>query len=76
MLHEYVEALYDNESEWPDELAFKRGDILQIIHRQPIDGNLAEGWWYCTDKYGRNGIAPANRLNVLSQNVSKTHTIC
>lgn len=41
----YAKAIYDNIAECPDELAFKRGDLLTVIE-QDTDG--LEGWWLCT----------------------------
>lgn len=41
----YAKAIYENIAESPDELAFKRGDILQVIE-QDTDG--LDGWWLCT----------------------------
>lgn len=41
----YAKAIYDNIAESPDELAFKRGDLLTVIE-QDTDG--LEGWWLCT----------------------------
>lgn len=41
----YAKAIYDNIAESPDELAFKRGDMLTVIE-QDTDG--LEGWWLCT----------------------------
>lgn len=41
----YAKAIYDNIAESPDELAFKRGDILAVIE-QDTDG--LDGWWLCT----------------------------
>jgi len=64
-----AEALYDNDSEWQDELAFKKGDLLHVIDTNPAQGS-AEGWWVCLDVQGRRGIAPANRLQVLAKNLS------
>uniref|UniRef100_A0A1B0D495 Uncharacterized protein n=1 Tax=Phlebotomus papatasi TaxID=29031 RepID=A0A1B0D495_PHLPP len=40
----YAKAIYDNIAESPDELAFKRGDILTVIE-QDTDG--LTGWWLC-----------------------------
>lgn len=40
----YAKAIYDNIAESPDELAFKRGDILTVVE-QDTDG--LEGWWLC-----------------------------
>lgn len=28
-------AVYDNEAEWPDELAFERGEILRVLDERP-----------------------------------------
>ncbi|XP_014665848.1 PREDICTED: breast cancer anti-estrogen resistance protein 1-like [Priapulus caudatus] len=55
-------ALYDNIAESPDELAFRKGDIVSIIEESP--GGLV-GWWLCSLR-GRNGIAPANRLRAMA----------
>ncbi|KAK6479481.1 cas scaffolding protein family member 4-like isoform X1, partial [Huso huso] len=57
-----AKALYDNKAECSDELAFHKGDILTVIE-QNVAGS--EGWWRCS-LYGRQGLAPANRLHLLS----------
>ncbi|XP_041080143.1 cas scaffolding protein family member 4-like isoform X2 [Polyodon spathula] len=57
-----AKALYDNKAECSDELAFSKGDILTVIE-QNVEGS--EGWWRCS-LYGRQGLAPANRLHLLS----------
>uniref|UniRef100_A0A3B4ZC30 Cas scaffold protein family member 4 n=1 Tax=Stegastes partitus TaxID=144197 RepID=A0A3B4ZC30_9TELE len=54
-----AKALYDNTAECPDELAFRKGDIVTVMH-QNVAGT--SGWWMCS-LYGRHGLAPANRLN-------------
>uniref|UniRef100_A0A3Q3WJS5 Breast cancer anti-estrogen resistance protein 1 n=1 Tax=Mola mola TaxID=94237 RepID=A0A3Q3WJS5_MOLML len=54
-------ALYDNMPESPEELAFRKGDILTVIEQNT--GGL-EGWWLCS-LHGRQGIAPGNRLKLL-----------
>ncbi|TDH13458.1 hypothetical protein EPR50_G00034320 [Perca flavescens] len=58
-----AKALYDNTAECADELAFRKGDIIMVI-----DQNVAgtSGWWMCS-LYGRHGLAPANRLQLLPQ---------
>uniref|UniRef100_A0A3Q1HD59 SH3 domain-containing protein n=1 Tax=Anabas testudineus TaxID=64144 RepID=A0A3Q1HD59_ANATE len=58
-----AKALYDNTAECADELAFRRGDIITVM-----DQNVAgtSGWWMCS-LYGRHGLAPANRLQLLPQ---------
>ncbi|KAF6087509.1 Cas scaffold protein family member 4 [Phyllostomus discolor] len=56
-------ALYDNRPDCCDELAFCRGDILTILERNVPE---SEGWWRCS-LHGRQGLAPANRLQVLTE---------
>jgi hypothetical protein len=56
-------ALYETEAESPDELTFKKNDLLQIIHHDYMG---MEGWCLC--KLLRNtmvGLAPANRLKLI-----------
>ncbi|CAO2577501.1 Cas scaffolding protein family member 4 [Lemmus lemmus] len=57
-------ALYDNHPDCSDELAFSRGDILTILEQNVPE---SEGWWKCL-LHGRQGLAPANRLQVLKEN--------
>ncbi|XP_059933759.1 cas scaffolding protein family member 4 isoform X5 [Mesoplodon densirostris] len=54
-------ALYDNHPDGADELAFCRGDILTILEQNVPE---SEGWWKCL-LHGRQGLAPANRLEIL-----------
>ncbi|XP_062926025.1 enhancer of filamentation 1 isoform X1 [Mobula hypostoma] len=56
-----AKALYDNAPESPEELSFRKGDILTVIEQNT--GGL-EGWWLCS-LHGRQGIAPGNRLKLL-----------
>ncbi|RDD47115.1 Breast cancer anti-estrogen resistance protein 1 [Trichoplax sp. H2] len=58
-------ALYDNVAESPDELEFTKGDTVEVIER-----NLPklDGWWLC-QRRGRTGIAPANRLQLVTNRV-------
>ncbi|XP_021505770.1 cas scaffolding protein family member 4 isoform X4 [Meriones unguiculatus] len=56
-------ALYDNHPDCSDELAFSRGDILTIVDQNVPE---SEGWWKCL-LHGRQGLAPANRLQVLKE---------
>ncbi|XP_032113112.1 cas scaffolding protein family member 4 isoform X1 [Sapajus apella] len=56
-------ALYDNCPDCSDELAFSRGDILTILEQQVPE---SEGWWKCL-LHGRQGLAPANRLQILTE---------
>uniref|UniRef100_A0A668TL32 SH3 domain-containing protein n=1 Tax=Oreochromis aureus TaxID=47969 RepID=A0A668TL32_OREAU len=65
-IEELAKALYDNTAECPDELAFRKGDILTVINPN-VAGT--SGWWMCS-LYGRHGLAPANRLKLLPQIVT------
>ncbi|XP_008946716.1 PREDICTED: cas scaffolding protein family member 4 [Merops nubicus] len=57
-----AKALYDNKAECSDELAFRRGDILTVLEQNVVG---SEGWWKCS-LHGRQGLAPANRLQLLT----------
>ncbi|XP_072024250.1 LOW QUALITY PROTEIN: breast cancer anti-estrogen resistance protein 1-like [Amphiura filiformis] len=59
--HVLAKALYDNNAEAPDELAFRKGDVVTVLE-QNTSG--LEGWWLCSLN-GRQGIAPGNRLKLL-----------
>lgn len=67
-----AKALYDNTAECADELAFRKGDIIMVM-----DENVAgtSGWWMCS-LYGRQGLAPANRLQLLSHACSTGGSSC
>ncbi|KAF6284150.1 Cas scaffold protein family member 4 [Rhinolophus ferrumequinum] len=56
-------ALYDNRADCSEELAFSRGDILTILEQNVPE---SEGWWKCL-LHGRQGLAPANRLQILTE---------
>ncbi|KAM7126907.1 cas scaffolding protein family member 4 isoform 1-T1 [Molossus nigricans] len=56
-------ALYDNDPDCSDELAFCKGDILTILERNVPESH---GWWRCL-LHGRQGLAPANRLQILAE---------
>ncbi|XP_045151321.1 cas scaffolding protein family member 4 [Echinops telfairi] len=58
-----AKALYDNLPDCSDELAFCRGDILTILEQHVPE---SEGWWKCVLR-GRQGLAPANRLQMLTK---------
>ncbi|KAM6946513.1 cas scaffolding protein family member 4 [Lycodopsis pacificus] len=62
-MNKLAKALYDNTAERADELAFRKGDIVTVM-----DQNVAgtRGWWMCS-LYGWDGLAPANRLQLLPQ---------
>lgn len=60
-----AKAVYDNIAETPDEIAFRRGDVLTVIE---TDTNGLEGWWLCSFR-GKQGIAPGNRLKILTKMV-------
>ena len=54
--------MYDNLADAPDELSFRKGDIVTVIE-QDVDGLV--GWFLCL-LHGRQGIAPGNRLQLLT----------
>ncbi|MEQ2278619.1 hypothetical protein AMECASPLE_000749 [Ameca splendens] len=56
-----AKALYDNTAESPEELAFRKGDILMVLEQEQTGG---PGWWLCSLR-GKQGIVPANRLKIL-----------
>nr|XP_015802277.2 embryonal Fyn-associated substrate [Nothobranchius furzeri] len=56
-----AKALFDNTAESPEELAFRKGDILMVLEQEQTGG---PGWWLCS-LHGKQGIAPANRLRLL-----------
>ena len=56
-----AKALYDNLADAPDELTFRKGDIVTVIERD-VDGLV--GWWLCL-LHGRQGIVPGNRLKII-----------
>ncbi|KAM9250022.1 cas scaffolding protein family member 4 [Dugong dugon] len=58
-----AKALYDNPPDCADELAFCKGDILTILEQNVPE---SKGWWKCV-LHGREGLAPANRLQVLTE---------
>ncbi|KAJ8344690.1 hypothetical protein SKAU_G00288830 [Synaphobranchus kaupii] len=56
-----AKALFDNVAESPEELGFRKGDILMVLEQE----GSGPGWWVCS-LHGRQGIAPANRLRLLN----------
>ncbi|XP_071018509.1 cas scaffolding protein family member 4 [Oncorhynchus clarkii lewisi] len=56
-----AKALYDNIAECSDELGFRKGDVVTVL-QQEVEGSC--GWWMCFLS-GRQGLAPANRLQLL-----------
>uniref|UniRef100_A0A8C3RN61 Cas scaffolding protein family member 4 n=1 Tax=Chelydra serpentina TaxID=8475 RepID=A0A8C3RN61_CHESE len=63
-----AKALYDNKAECSDELAFRKGDILTVLEQNVLE---SEGWWKCS-LHGRQGLAPANRLQLLADSQAGT----
>ncbi|KAL8618056.1 hypothetical protein ACOMHN_044626 [Nucella lapillus] len=57
-----AKALYDNVAETLDELSFRRGEVVTVLDQ---DTGGLEGWWLCSLR-GARGIAPGNRLKILS----------
>ena len=54
-------AIFDNVAEESRELAFHKDDLLHVVSQNP---NGLNGWWLCQLK-GQEGLAPANRLQLL-----------
>ena len=54
-------ALYDNTAESPQELSFRRGDVLRVLQREGAGG--LDGWCLCS-LHGQQGIVPANRVTL------------
>ncbi|XP_051570282.1 embryonal Fyn-associated substrate-like [Myxocyprinus asiaticus] len=67
-----AKALFDNAAESPEELAFRKGDILMVLDQEQEGG---PGWWLCS-LHGRQGIAPANRLRLLQTTQTPTSSTC
>lgn len=65
-----AKAIYDNMAESVDELAFRRGDILDVVE-QNADG--LDGWWLCSLR-GRVGLCPGNRLRIIDFDTSSLNT--
>ncbi|XP_024125306.1 cas scaffolding protein family member 4 [Oryzias melastigma] len=70
-MNKLAKALYDNTAECAEELAFRRGDILTVLD-QNVSGTSE--WWRCK-LYGRHGLAPANRLELLPQAATTENTV-
>lgn len=62
-----AQALYDNAAESPEELSFRRGDVMLVLEQDPPALN---GWWRCS-LGGKQGIAPGNRLRLLPETESQ-----
>ncbi|XP_063769680.1 embryonal Fyn-associated substrate [Pseudophryne corroboree] len=62
-----AQALYDNAAESPEELSFRKGDVMLVLER---DAPSLGGWWRCSLR-GKQGIAPGNRLQLLPETDSQ-----
>lgn len=62
-----AQALYDNAAETPEELSFRRGDVMLVLEQDPP---TLSGWWRCSLR-GKQGIAPGNRLRLLPETESQ-----
>jgi len=56
-------ALFDNVADTPDELAFRNGDVMQIVEQ---DIPASPGWMLCILR-GRQGLCPKNRVRILTE---------
>ncbi|XP_074838476.1 embryonal Fyn-associated substrate [Carettochelys insculpta] len=63
MAAQLAQALFDNAAERPQELSFRRGDLMLVL--RPEAPGLA-GWHLCT-LHGQQGIVPANRVRLLPE---------
>ncbi|XP_050775022.1 embryonal Fyn-associated substrate isoform X2 [Gopherus flavomarginatus] len=63
MSAQLARALFDNVAECPEELSFRRGDLILVL--QPEVPGLA-GWHLCS-LHGQQGIVPANRVRFLPE---------
>ncbi|XP_067389228.1 embryonal Fyn-associated substrate isoform X2 [Emydura macquarii macquarii] len=63
MSAQLARALFDNVAECPEELSFRRGDLMRLV--RPEAPGLA-GWHLCS-LHGQQGIVPANRVRLLPE---------
>ncbi|CAM5072226.1 unnamed protein product [Eretmochelys imbricata] len=63
MSAQLARALFDNVAECPEELSFRRGDLMLVL--QPKVPGLA-GWHLCS-LHGQQGIVPGNRVRILPE---------
>jgi len=54
-----VKGLYDYEATNDTELAFKQDEILTITQQDD------SGWWYATNKSGKQGFVPNNYVKII-----------
>lgn len=66
-------ALYDNTAESPQELSFRRGDVLRVLQREGAGG--LDGWCLCS-LHGQQGIVPANRVKLLPASPAPKPSLC
>ncbi|NP_034242.2 embryonal Fyn-associated substrate isoform 1 [Mus musculus] len=66
-------ALYDNTAESPQELSFRRGDVLRVLQREGAGG--LDGWCLCS-LHGQQGIVPANRVKLLPAGPAPKPSLC
>lgn len=63
-------ALYDNIAEAPDELAFRKGDVLTVLEQNTAG---LEGWWLCALR-GRQ-VLILNDVNFTSMDFPQTELL-
>lgn len=61
-----VIGMYDFESNDPDDLPFKKGDVLEIVIKQE------DQWWTAKNVYGRTGHIPVPYVKVIESNSRAT----
>ena len=57
-----AKALYDNAADSVDEVSFRRGDVVTVLESE----HAGLSGWALVSHRGRTGIAPSNRLRVLT----------
>ena len=56
-------ARYNNTAEAPDELSFKKGDVVTVLRK---DHNNQVDWWLC-ELRGKRGMVPANYFEIFHE---------
>ncbi|KAF9971847.1 Peroxisomal membrane protein PAS20 [Actinomortierella ambigua] len=63
---DFARALYDFQPSGPQELAFRRGDIIAILSRQDPLGQESQ-WWRGRLRSGEMGLFPCNYVEIINK---------